>query len=58
MSRGSDRNHISFWSWMGMMFVTAIPIIGLIMIVVWAIVGQNESRKNYFRALLMWFCWG
>ncbi len=39
---------------MGMMFVTAIPVIGLIMVLVWAISGENESRKNYFRAILAW----
>ena len=37
-----------------MMFVTAIPIIGLIMIFVWAFTGDNESRKNYYRAILAW----
>ena len=54
MSRDSDNNYISVGSWMWMMFVTAIPIIGWIMIIVWAFVGDNESRKNYFRAILMW----
>ena len=39
---------------MWMMFVTAIPILGWIMILVWAFAGDNESRKNYFRAILMW----
>ena len=28
---------------------------GWIMIIVWAFVGQNESRKNYYRAVLVWF---
>lgn len=37
-----------------MMFVTAIPLIGLIMVFVWAFSGDNESRKNYYRAILMW----
>jgi nucleoside permease NupC len=39
---------------MWMMFVTAIPIVGLIMILVWAFTGDNESRKNYYRAILVW----
>ena len=25
------------------------------MVIVWAFVGQNESRKNYYRAVLVWF---
>ena len=37
-----------------MMFVTAIPVIGVIMIFVWAFTGENESRKNYYRAILAW----
>jgi Na+/serine symporter len=37
------------------MFVTALPCIGLIMVLVWAFTGENESRKNYFKAILMWF---
>ena len=39
---------------MFMMFVTAIPIVGWIMILVWAFAGEDESRKNYFRAILAW----
>jgi hypothetical protein len=49
-----DRNYISVGSWMGMMFVTAIPLIGLIMVLVWAFAGENDSRKNYYRAILSW----
>lgn len=54
MNNENDRNFISVGSWMWMMFVTAIPIIGQIMILVWAFAGDNESRKNYFRAILAW----
>jgi len=38
-----------------MMFVSALPCIGLIMIFVWAFTGYNESRKNFFRAMIAWF---
>ena len=37
------------------MFVMALPCVGVIMIIVWAFVGDNESRKNYFRACIAWF---
>ena len=50
-----DRNYISVGSWMLMMLITAIPCIGLVMIFVWAFAGDNDSRKNYFRAILAWF---
>ena len=55
MHNHEDRNYVSVGSWMMMMFVTAIPIVGLIMIIVWAFAGDNDSRKNYFRAILAWF---
>ena len=53
-SKQDDRNYVSVGSWMGMMFVTAIPVIGLLMVLIWAFSGENESRKNYYRAILSW----
>ena len=50
-----DQNYISVGSWMLMMLITALPCIGVVMIVIWAFIGENESRKNYYRALLAWF---
>jgi len=49
-----DKNYVSFWFWFFAMFVTAIPCIGIVMVLVWAFMGENESRKNYFRALIVW----
>lgn len=54
MSNDGDRNYVSVGSWMWMMFVTALPCIGLVMLFVWAFTGDNESRKNYYRAILAW----
>lgn len=54
MNNDRDSNYVSVGSWMWMMFVTAIPIIGLIMMIIWALTGENESRKNYFRAIFAW----
>ena len=56
MKNEDDRNYVSVGSWMLMMLVTAIPLIGWIMIIVWAFVGDNESRKNYYLAILAWIC--
>jgi len=52
---GSNKNYVSFWFWFFALFITAIPCIGFIMILIWAFAGENESRKNYFRALIAWF---
>jgi ATP/ADP translocase len=53
--REEDDNFISVGGWMWIMFVTALPCIGLVMMIVWAFVGNNQTRKNYFRAIFMWF---
>jgi hypothetical protein len=55
MYNDNDRNYVSIAAWMGMMLVTAIPVVGQIMVIVWAFAGENESRKNYFRAILVFF---
>ncbi len=36
MARKKDPNYVSVWFWMFSMFVTWVPVIGWIMIVVWA----------------------
>jgi hypothetical protein len=41
--------------WMFAIFVRWIPVVNVVMIILWAFVGQNESRRNYFKALIAWF---
>ena len=53
-----ERNYVSFWFWFFALFVIAIPCIGPVMIIVWALAGENESRKNYFKAVLAWIAVG
>lgn len=50
-----DENYVSVWFWMFAQFVSVIPLIGWVMILVWAYTGENESRKNYFRAIIIWW---
>jgi len=52
---GKDRNYVSVWFWMFIMFVMALPCINAVMVLVWAFWGENQSRKNYFRAMILWF---
>jgi len=54
MGKGGNKNFVSFWFWMFALFVMAIPCVGFIMMIIWAFAGDNESRKNYFRALIAW----
>jgi len=55
MAKGKNKDYVSFWFWMFALFVAALPCVGWIMIIVWACVGENQTRKNYFRALIAWF---
>lgn len=55
MSDKDDKNYISVGHWMLLMLLTGLPCIGVILILVFAFVGENESRKNYFKALIAWF---
>ena len=49
-----NKNYVSIWFWMFAVVVLAIPCVGFVMLFVWAFVGDNESRKNYFKALIAW----
>ena len=55
MAKASDRNYVSVWFWLLAMIVMAIPIVNVVMAIVWAVSGENQSRKNYFRALILIF---
>ena len=44
---------ISIGSWMLMLIVQSIPIIGLIMLIIWALDTSNRTRCNYARAIIL-----
>jgi hypothetical protein len=54
MSGQNDRNYVSVGGWMLILLVAALPIIGWLMVLIWAFSGENDTRKNYFRAILAW----
>ena len=54
MSDSKDSNYISVWNWMFLMIVPAIPLIGWLVVLVLAFTGDNQTRKNYYRAILAW----
>ncbi len=61
---GSDKNYISVWQWLLLFLLFGLPCFGLIFLILFAFIGENESRKNYCRAfiillllgMLIWFC--
>ena len=55
MNPEHDRNYISLGQWMLWLLLAAIPCVGLFVVLFMAFSGENESRKNYFRAIILWF---
>lgn len=48
-------NHMTTGQWFGTIFLTTIPLVGVILLLVWAF-GATEypDRKAYARATLIW----
>ena len=56
---GTIRHEVSIGEWMVTILITALPLIGLIMLFVWAFGdGTNPSKKNWAIATLIWFAIG
>jgi hypothetical protein len=56
---GVIRNEVSIGEWMVTLLITALPLIGLIMLFVWAFGdGTNLSKKNWAISMLIWYAIG
>ena len=56
---GTIRNEVSVGEWVITLLIASLPIIGLIMLFVWAFGdGSNLSKKNWAIATLIWFAIG
>ena len=53
-----DKNYISIWFWIFAWIIMSIPIVNVVMICIWAFTGDNESKKNYFKAMILLFLLG
>ncbi len=52
----TENKPMSVGDWLITMIVTSIPIVGLIMLLVWAFSsGTNESKKNWAKAALIFY---
>lgn len=50
-----DTSPMTVKDWLLTMFITAIPLVGLIMLFVWAFgSGNNLNKANYAKAALIW----
>jgi hypothetical protein len=52
---GREKNPVSIWFWLGSFVVGLIPLVNIIVYAYWAFAGENQTRKNYFRALFLIF---
>ena len=56
---GVKREEISVGDWMITILISAIPLVGLIMLFVWAFGGgAPASKKNWAIATLIWYAIG
>jgi hypothetical protein len=51
-----QRGEITIGEWMLTILITAIPIVGLVMLFVWGFgTGTHPSKANWAKATLIWF---
>lgn len=44
---------MSLGQWVGTIILTCIPCVGLILMIVWAVSAENETKKTWARAQLI-----
>ena len=44
---------ISMWKYLGMMWVMALPVVGLVLMIIWAFSNDGINRRNYAWAVLL-----
>lgn len=54
----AESEAVSMGNWFVTLLLVSIPLIGLIMLLVWAFGGSNPSKKNWARATLLWMLVG
>lgn len=54
--RPVDNSVMTIKDWLITMLITAIPLVGIVMLFVWAFSdGTNVNKSNYAKATLIWF---
>ena len=49
---------MSTGKWFLTLFLLAIPVVGLILLFVWAFGSDGDPRREYARAVLLWYLVG
>jgi len=56
MENSTNQVSVKTGEWVLTLLITAIPLVGFIMLFVWAFgSGTNESKANWAKATLIWF---
>ena len=56
---GTVQNHVTLGEWIVTLIITAIPIVGLVMLFVWAFGDSaNQSKKTWAQAYLIFMLVG
>lgn len=50
---GNDKNYVSVWVWLLAIIAMGIPGVNLLVAFIGSFLGDNDSRKNFFRAQLL-----
>ena len=51
----NNNNTTSVGTWFWSLLILCIPIVGIVMLFVWAFGGTSDARQNFARASLLWF---
>jgi Na+/melibiose symporter-like transporter len=52
-THASDKNYVSLAFWLFSMLIMAFPLVNILMAFYWAFSGDNQSRQNYFKAMIL-----
>lgn len=53
--KAAENGVVSTGDWFVSMLVACIPLVGIVMMFVWAFGGTAPSKKNWARAVLIWW---
>ncbi|OAM88020.1 hypothetical protein OH491_07895 [Termitidicoccus mucosus] len=55
MAAPNHNQPISIKYWMLAIFISAFPFLNLVLVPIFALVGSDRSKKNFFKAHIAWF---
>lgn len=56
--KDSSEAVLSVWGYLSTFLLSMIPLVGIIVIIVWAIGSSNKNKTNFCRAIILWWVIG